>query len=293
MNEYFECDLLGNIFTENPFDFSKHSFVGIGGCAAKAYYPKSVSEMQALISFLKSRKKEYCVIGNLSNTLVGDGKIDKAVICTKKMTAMKAGELLYAESGVSSKAFLNFCRKTERTGAEFLAGIPCTMGGALFMNAGVRNKYISEIVESVLVLRDGQEIRLSLQECAYSYKNSLFMQNSDIILGAYFRLEKGELVEIDGKINEYLLLRAHLPKGKSLGCVFKNPSEGSAGEFIERAGLKGSRIGGAYVSMEHANFIINDGAATADDYKRLIELVQERVQERFGVRLEKEIRYLT
>ena len=160
------------------------------------------------------------------------------------------------------------------------------------MNAGAGGKYISEIVESVMVLRDGKTCILPLRDCEYRYKHSLFMENEDVILGAFLRLERGTLEEIERTESYYLARRRHLPKGRSMGCVFKNPDGVSAGEWIERSNLKGTRIGGAKISEEHANFIINEGNASSADIQALITLVKNTVQTKQGVVLEEEIRYL-
>ena len=160
------------------------------------------------------------------------------------------------------------------------------------MNAGAGDKYISEIVENVMVLRDGKKRILSLKECEYAYKHSVFMENTDVILGATLRLDKANEEEIEREEKYYLSRRKHLPKGKSMGCVFKNPNGKYAGDLIERSGLKGFRIGGAKISEKHANFIINDGGATSADIKALIMLIKNAVQAQYGICLEEEIRYI-
>jgi UDP-N-acetylmuramate dehydrogenase len=202
------------------------------------------------------------------------------------------GDNVFVYAGVTSREFLRACKRENRCGAEFLIGIPCTLGGALYMNAGAGGKYISEIVESVMVFRGGKECVLSLKDCEYDYKHSIFMQNDDVILGASLRLEKSSLEEIEKEEQYYLFRRKHLPKGKSMGCVFKNPPNAYAGDLIERSGLKGLRIGGAKVSNEHANFIINEGNATSSDIKSLIALIKNAVRSQYGVCLEEEICYL-
>jgi UDP-N-acetylmuramate dehydrogenase len=160
------------------------------------------------------------------------------------------------------------------------------------MNAGADGRYISEIVESVLVLRDEKVCLLSHKECEYAYKKSIFMENNDVILGANLRLESCTAEQIAERERYYLKRRAHLPKGKSMGCVFKNPQGISAGALIEGSGLKGLRIGGAKISNEHANFIINDKSATAKDIRTLITIAKNAVWAQYKIKLEEEIRYL-
>ena len=183
-------------------------------------------------------------------------------------------------------------KNMKKSGAEFLAGVPCTLGGALYMNAGAAGVYISEIVESVTVLRGEDIVTLPVTECGYAYKTSVFMQNNDVILGAKLRLADSDTEKVEKEINRFLERRAHLPKGKSMGCVFKNPDGIAAGKLIENAGLKGLRVGGAKVSEEHANFIINDHRATSGQIRMLIGIVKNAVFAQYRIRLKEEIRYL-
>lgn len=276
---------------ETPFDFSKHSALGCGGKAAIAFYPRSVAEASELLQNLRKDGIKYCVLGNLTNVLPSDKDTDEVVVCTKDINGVTLTENgVFAYAGISSGALLDFCKRNTRTGLEFLFGIPCTLGGALFMNAGAVGKYVADVVESVLVFREGKLLSLRVEECGYAYKKSVFMQNDDVILGASLRLERANEREIERKEKFYAERRAHLPKGRSMGCTFKNPDGGFAGELIERCGLKGLRVGGAFVSERHANFIINDGACRASDVERLIEIVKNAVFTRYGVRLEEEIR---
>lgn len=278
---------------ETPFDFSKHSAIGCGGKAAIAFYPKSVAETAELLQKLRQDGIGYRVLGNLSNVLPSDRDTDDAVVCTKDINGVTlTANGVFAYAGIASGALLRFCKRNARTGLEFLFGIPCTLGGALFMNAGAGGKYIADVVESVLVFRDGKLLSLRGAECDYAYKKSVFMQNDDVILGAALRLERASECEIERKEKYYAERRAHLPKGRSMGCTFKNPDGGFAGDIIERCGLKGLRVGGAYVSKQHANFIINDGGCRASDVEVLIEMIKNAVFTQFGVRLEEEIRKL-
>ncbi len=277
---------------EESFDFAKNSSIGCGGMAAIAFYPQNVAELAALVAKLKKDGAKYYVLGNLTNVLPPDGFSQTVVISMKKLSSMAFGETVFAYAGVTSGALLRACRNEKRSGAEFLNGIPCTLGGALYMNAGADGKYISEIVESVLVLRKGERRILSLKGCEYSYKKSVFMENEDIILGASLRLEHATEESILEKENYYQKRRLHLPKGRSMGCVFKNPTGNSAGVLIEGCGLKGMRVGGAVISTEHANFILNDRGATSTDVRALITVAKNAVYAQYGIRLEEEIRYL-
>ena len=278
--------------SRQPFDFSKHSSIGCGGTAPIAFYPQSVEELIALVEKLTKDGVRYYVLGNLTNVLPPDEEVDFAVVSTKRLNAIAMGDRVFASVGVTSGALLRACKHAMRSGAEFLSGIPCTLGGALYMNAGAGGKYISEIVENVLVLREGERHILSVEDCLYSYKKSVFMANNDIILGASLALEHATGEQVQERENFYLQRRWHLPQGRSMGCIFKNPPEKSAGALIEGCGLKGMRVGGAQISIQHANFIINDRKATSADIQGLISLIKNAVYSQYGICLEEEIRYL-
>ena len=278
---------------EMPFDYAKHSSIGCGGSASVAFYPKSVEELISLVTELQDKELPFTVLGNLTNVLPPDGETQTAVVSTKSLTGIEETDCgVFALAGVTSGGLLKACKSLRLGGAEFLEGIPCTLGGALYMNAGVSGKYIAEITESVTVLRSGKLVVLKQADCAYAYKSSAFMRSGDVIVGARLRLQKAKEEDILEKIREYRVKRAHLPKGKSMGCVFKNPEGMIAGKLIEGAGLKGLRVGGAVVSTIHANFIINDKDATSTQIKTLIALIKNAVFAQYNIRLEEEIRYL-
>lgn len=276
---------------ERPFDFSSHSSMGCGGKASLAFYPKTEEEFVFLLTNLGT---DCVVVGNLTNVLVSDLGTDKVVICTKKLRQIQVvnERSVYAESGVLSNALLAWLRASNLGGAEFLTGIPCTLGGALYMNAGAGGRYISELVQTVRICRGGKVLTIPVEDCKYAYKHSLFMESGDVILGATLRLQRSDIRAIAETERYYREKRRCLPKGRSLGCIFKNPPEGSAGEWIERAGLKGLRVGGAKVSELHANFIINDANATAREIRALIGLIKNAVFSYCGILLEEEIQYI-
>lgn len=285
--------------TENPFDFALRSSIGCGGVARLAFCPRSKGELISLLERLHADGVGYRVLGNLTNVLPPDGESKRAVVRLKHLQVVKEEQNgLYVSAGATSGLLLRVCAAANLSGAEFLAGIPCTVGGALFMNAGVSGRYIAEIVQSVRVLYQNKQQELSLADCKYAYKTSVFMQDEFLILGASLRLTPATAGAVEREIKGYLQKRAHLPKGRSMGCVFKNPQPPeypeniSAGKLIEGAGLKGMRVGGAFVSDTHANFIINDKNATSEQIKRLIDIIKNAVYAQYKIRLEEEIRYL-
>lgn len=275
---------------EDLFDFSKQSTIGCGGVAKYAFFPQSQTELISLIAALKKDDNPYFIVGNLSNVLPPDGETQTAVVGLKYFHRIREGKSVFVQSGCKGADLLRYCVAHGKSGAEFLVGIPCTIGGALYMNAGVGGRYISDIVESVTIAgKNGVQV-VPFRDCAYGYKTSRFMQTDEIILGANLRLEEDRQENVRLLMRQYAQKRANLPKGKSMGCVFKNPAGISAGALIERSGLKGVRFGGAVVSKIHANFIINEGA-TSSEIKQLISFIKERVQKTQGITLQEEIRY--
>ena len=277
---------------EEGFDFRQKSAIGVGGKAEICFCPKSLAELTALLGLFEKDGVEYDTLGNLTNVLPTDGDTKRVILRLNNLQEIFFSECVSAYAGVQASAFTAACKKSGLSGAEFLTGIPCTIGGALFMNAGAGGRYIASIVDSVLVYRNGALRLYAKDACDYAYKSSVFMREKCVIVGANFRLEKATIEEIESKEEEYKRRRLHLPKGRSMGCVFKNPENAFAGELIEKSGLKGMRIGGARISETHGNFILNDGGATAADIKRLILLAKNAVYAQYGVRLEEEIRYL-
>ena len=265
------------------------------GCGGKALalYPKSVPDLVSTIELLEGLSVCYRVLGNTTNVLPPSEDSDTVFVFTKRVREIGFDKCLFAATGVSSTALLKECETRSLTGAEFLTGIPCTVGGAAYMNAGVAGAYMDSIVKSVLVYKDGGIVTLDKKECGYSYKKSVFMQDKSIILGVFFDLKRAKNGEIQERLREYSSRRKDLPTGKSLGCIFKNPDGFTAGKLIEGAGLKGLRVGGAVVSTKHANFIINDNRASVKDVKSLILIIKNAVFAQYGIRLEEEIEYLT
>jgi UDP-N-acetylmuramate dehydrogenase len=179
------------------------------------------------------------------------------------------------------------------SGLEFLAGIPAQAGGLVCMNAGTRAGHIADVAESVTFLRGKKFVTYSKQECAFGEKESIFQHERAVILSVRFRLCCTTSEKVRQKIAAAEKLRSGQPKGRSMGCVFQNPYPSlSAGALIDACGCKGWRQGGAVVSAEHANFILNENNATAADVQTLIGRVKERVYQTTGILLREEIRYM-
>ncbi|MBO5363705.1 MAG: UDP-N-acetylmuramate dehydrogenase [Clostridia bacterium] len=288
--EEFALFLKNKQIDMRKYDFSKGSTIGVGGLG-NAVFPRSFTELIDVIDGCEKRKIEYRVLGNLSNVLPPESGGETLYIMTKGLSGVTMGEAPLVHTGVTAAQLLKECKKQGRGGAEFLAGIPCTVGGAAYMNAGVAGRYFAEIVRSVIVYEKGCLKTYSKEECGYAYKKSRFMDGG-VIFGVILDLSEETPQAVSDRIEYYLQRRSKLPKGKSMGCVFKNPDGVSAGKLIEDAGLKGLRVGGATVSETHANFIINDCGATVSDVKALIKEVKAAVYEHSGVCLTEEICYL-
>ncbi len=277
--------------TDN-FDLSKNTTYGLGGMCRAAFYPKTEEEAIAAYCELKSSGEKFFVLGRGSNMLVSDRFYDGYVICTSKLKGIfLTGEnQLTCLSGTTVSELMNFTRKNGFSGTEFLAGIPASVGGLTFMNGGAGGKYISDICESVTVFSDKLHV-FDNSACDFGYKHSIMRDINCFILSTTLTVETSTCEKVTQNISKYLHARLSIPHGKSCGCVFKNPQGLSAGKLVEECGLKGFGIGGAKVSPEHANFIINCGGS-ADNVYRTIKFVKEKVYEKFGVLLEEEVVYI-
>ena len=173
---------------------------------------------------------------------------------------------------------------------EYLYGIPATVGGAAYMNAGVSGFAIGNNILNVR-LYNGCELYFSSENCVFGYRHSTMCDIKALITSITVKIDQAPAEVIDERIDYFKRRRIHLPKGKSCGCVFKNPEGASAGQLIELSGLKGFQVGGARVSSAHASFIINEGG-TAADVKSVIETVKKRVYEKFGILLNEEVVYI-
>ncbi len=282
-----------NILINEPM--SKHTTFRIGGNADFFVCPANTKELEMIVSELKNRSLPYIVIGNGSNLLVSDKGIDGAVICTENLTDITvAGNSIYADSGVKLSALASEATKNSLSGLEFAAGIPGTVGGGVFMNAGAYDGELQNVIEFVRVLRDGKVVDLTPDLCLFGYRSSVFQLSEDIILGASFSLIPGNKDDISAKIHDFAARRKLKQplEFPSAGSAFKRPEGYFAGKLIDDSGLRGFSIGGAQVSEKHCGFIINKGGATSADVVELIKYIKTSVYVRFGVKLHEEIRLI-
>lgn len=279
---------------EREFSFAAHTTMGIGGNAPLCLRPQSVGAALNAVRVLQKYGVPYIALGAGANVLASDKGFCGVVISTDKLSAVTAEEdIVYAESGVRMARLLRALAESGLGGFAFMAGIPASVGGAVYMNAGTARGHFGDGVLSVTAIDEKGVLReFSKEECAFEYKHTAFTGKGQLILSARLAAKYCCRVRALEDIREVLAERERLPKGKSMGCVFKNPEGISAGALIERAGMKGAREGGAFISERHANFIINGGNATAGDVRALIERVKSAVLKSSGVLLTEEIEYI-
>ena len=272
----------------------KHTTFRIGGNAEAFVSLENTEEFHSLLEFVREEDIPFLLLGKGSNVLVGDNGIRGITACFGETLSSitRRDNMLIAEAGASLAAVANMALQKELTGFEFAAGIPGSVGGALRMNAGAYGGEMSQVVEWVRVLEPDGNIRtLTKEEMHFGYRTSVLKEVDYIALAAGISLVPGDEKQI--RITMMELARRRKEKQPleypSAGSTFKRPEGYFAGKLITEAGLSGARIGDAVVSEKHNGFIINEGAATAEDVKRLIEIVRRRVYEKSGVLLEPEI----
>ncbi|MBR1391318.1 MAG: UDP-N-acetylmuramate dehydrogenase [Lachnospiraceae bacterium] len=273
---------------------SRHTTFRIGG-PAELFIQPDISQLEKLISVCEREKIPWVVIGNGSNLLVGDGGFHGVVLELGQPAGRirVKGNCICAEAGALLSKVANIAAEHRLGGMEFAAGIPGTIGGAVFMNAGAYGGEMKQIVESVeLLLPDGSIIKKSCEEMEFSYRHSILEEQGGIVCSVVLRLEPGEPEEIRAcmqKLREQRMEKQPL-EYPSAGSTFKRPEGYFAGKLIMDAGLRGYTVGGAQISEKHCGFVINRGGAVARDVVLLTEKVQEQVFRQFGVKLELELR---
>lgn len=275
---------------------AKHTSLRIGGAAEVMLFPTSEDELASILKASALMDTKAGILGAGTNVLAPDEGISGIVICLKdgmdRMELLEAGEIRI-EAGVTLTRAAVFAAGHGLTGMEFAHGIPGTVGGGVYMNAGAYGGEIGGICKSVRTMTFSGDIRqYSGEEMCFSYRYSAMQQKNEIVLSAVFALQPGNPEEIQTKMKELQKKRtASQPLNyPSAGSAFKRPVGGYAAALIQEAGLKGFRVGGAAISEKHSGFAINLDNATAADFKSLLMQVSDRVYENSGIRLEPEIR---
>lgn len=275
---------------------SKHTSFRIGGPAELMVFPKTIEELASVLKVSALLDCKKSILGAGTNVLAPDEGIDGVVICLKDaldFIECKDGNRLCVAAGVTMARAAVFACNHNLTGLEFAHGIPGTVGGGVYMNAGAYGGEISQVCESVDVMyMDGRIQTFQAEEMEFSYRHSRLEEEEAIVLSAVFRLNPGCESEIRETMQTLLQKRkASQPLDlPSAGSAFKRPVGGYAAALIDEAGLKGFRVGDAAVSEKHAGFVVNLGAATAADVKMLLANVAEQVWKKNGILLEPEVR---
>ena len=287
-----------NVEWELNCPLSRHSSFRIGGAADIALFPHTSQELLQALSFLREESISTLVIGNGSNVVFSDEGYRGAVVFTGKCRNIKIEDgIIFADAGVSLSTLASAARDKSLSGLEFAFGIPGTLGGAVYMNAGAYGGSMSDVCISSTYydLKTGKTGSFFEDAQCFDYRKSIYQKHPEyIILGATLKLQKGNREQITEQMRTYWEKRRttqplDLPNA---GSVFKRPEGHFAGKLIEDCGLKGLTVGGAQVSEKHAGFIVNIGGATCEDVKRLIEQIKTTVLQQTGVELECEIQFL-
>lgn len=283
---------IGKVVEDVPL--SSHTTYKVGGIAKCFVYPKDIKSLIKLLKFVKANDIKYKILGNGSNTLFSDEIFDGVIIKLDKFDNMdiKNKYIIVVGAGYNLMKLASFAARRGLAGLEFASGIPGTVGGAVYMNAGAYKSDMGYIVKRVKVLTpDFKVITMTNSELDFHYRMSFFQKNPGYIcLEATIGLKKGDKDEI-AKVNKERKLRrleSQPLEYPSAGSVFRNPEGLFAGKLIEDLGLKGLMKGGAQISNKHANFIINKNNAKAKDIKELIEFTKEAVEDKYKVKLKVE-----
>ncbi len=308
MNElYKELKKYGRVRLNEPM--CKHTTMKVGGPAEFFVAVNDNDKLAGLLNFLSGEGVPFFILGGGSNVLIRDDGFEGVVIAVETNALDCRGEMIVCDSGENLSSVVSVAVANSLAGMEWAAGIPGTAGGAVRGNAGAMGSDISQSVSEVTVWKNGEIFTLKNNECEFGYRSSIFKKDGGVILRIIFKLQPGEKKEILKKTGENIQKRLGLhPAHPSSGSFFKNirienwpgnqddlPAQyrerGTipAGYLIEQLGLKGYRVGGAGVSIEHGNFIINYGGATQADIVSLVETVKEKVYNKYGIELVPEV----
>lgn len=274
----------------------KYTYTKVGGPADFLAFPRNRYELSRIVRFANQENIPWMVLGNASNLIVRDGGIRGFVIMFDKLNTITVdGYIIEVEAGANLIETTRVARFHSLTGFEFACGIPGSIGGAVYMNAGAYGGEIAHILVSAQVLSKAGEVRtIDAREMKFGYRHSILQDEGDIVISAKFALKPGDYTLISQEMDRLTRLRQLKQplEYPSCGSVFKRPVGHFAGQLISEAGLQGVRVGGVEVSKKHAGFMVNIADGTAKDYEDLIAQVIARVEEKSGVTLEPEVRII-
>lgn len=264
----------------------------VGGISKYVFYPKDVTSLKKALTLFKKNNINYKIFGNGSNIIPSDKIYDGVIIKLSSLNNLKIeDEVIEVEAGYSLMKLAKEVIKLGLSGLEWANGIPGTIGGAVYMNAGAYKQDMSFVLEKITVLDENMNIvTLNKDELDFSYRHSRLMEENLICLSATLRLEKKDISLIEEVVNKRKEKRMETQplEYPSAGSVFRNPFNDFAGRLVEECNLKGKQIGGAMISLKHANFIINKDNATGKDVLDLINLAKKEVKEKFNIELKQE-----
>ena len=280
----------------NP-SLSRYTTYKVGGHANLIVYPKDIDSLVSLMEIINKHDIKYFILGNGSNVLFSDSQYDGIIIKLDKFDSIEFQDnIVKVGAGYSLIKLSLDCVKKGLSGLEFASGIPGTLGGAVFMNAGAYNSDMKSVVKDVTVLTpDLKVITLTNSEMNFNYRESFLQHHKGYIcLGATLKLRYGKREDLEEIIKERKLARKRTQplEYPSAGSVFRNPPGLYSGKLIEELNLKGYTVGGAMISKKHANFIINYNDATASDIKEIIDYVKEKAYEKYNINLRVEQRLI-
>jgi UDP-N-acetylmuramate dehydrogenase len=279
---------------ETGRSFRELTTLKIGGPVDYVVYPHHDIELSELLKYCRRHEIPYKLVGKGSDMLCSDDAYHGIVIRLDRHfhDVIFNGTDMIAQSGASIIAASVMAMKKGLSGLEFASGIPGTVGGCVFMNAGAYKACMADVLSEVFVYHDGMAEWLDMKECCFAYRTSIFQQQPDwVILGAKFHLKEGEPEEIARLMEDrrQRRIRSQPLEYPSCGSVFRNPEGQNAWALIDGIGYRGRMSGDAQVSEKHCNFIINKGQARAEDYLKLVESIQQEVFAKYGIRLETEM----
>ncbi len=265
----------------------------MGGHIKHFVSPSSVDDLNAIISYLKSNQIFFKVIGNGSNLICGESEYNGVVISLKKLNSYEiSNDEVYVEAGVMAPALANILAKQGLSCLEFASGIPGTIGGLIYMNAGAYKSDMSNVINEVLVLRDDKLVWMKNDECNFSYRHSIFHDHPRwVVIAGRLKLVKKPISTIEELMEDRFQRRKLTqPLDKpSAGSCFRNPENGFAWKLIDGIGYRGASHNDVSVSDKHSNFIVNNGNGEASDYLSLAYDIQDKVKEKYGIKLVMEV----
>ncbi|MCO5143399.1 MAG: UDP-N-acetylmuramate dehydrogenase [Oligoflexia bacterium] len=276
---------------------SKHTTYRIGGAVDFMFFPKTNAEVKIIGEFIQKNELPYFVLGNGSNLLAPTEALNGVIINTKKwnIEILEEKHFLKIGAGVLNAKILRYCGEHGLSGLEYLSGVPGTFGGAIYMNAGTRAEWVSEVLESIEIISlKGLERTVEKKDFSFSYRHQSILFADELVSSGFVRLKKVDKDNLKKNLVDMIQKRkrAQPIEMPSCGSVFRNPEGENSWRLIDECGLRGKIIGAAQISPKHSNFIVNLGGATKEDVLSLIQLAKESVKDRFGIDLVEEVKIL-